>query len=154
MLQKSKLGLPMDYGCDYDEKKRWYGATSWWYHHLADVCGSPRMPAINTQKNTYARATPIIPSARLILHFTKLCTNLKNDREKRFLCTKVTSEAFLSISPKIWRTHVFRVAHKRNFELVDETLILQGHLNDFGTRSWLCCAPADGLTKNFVKQNV
>ncbi len=31
--------------------------------------------------------------------------------------------------PKIWRSHVFRVAHKRNFNLVDETLIFQGHLN-------------------------
>ncbi len=35
-----------------------------------------------------------VPSARLTLHFTKLCTNLKNVRKKIFL---VTSEAFLKI---------------------------------------------------------
>jgi hypothetical protein len=49
------------------------------------------------------------------------------------------------------------VAHKQNFNLVDETLIFQGHLNVFffwGAPSWLCCAPVDGLTKNVVKQNV
>ncbi len=32
---------------------------------------------------------------------------------------------------KIWRSHVFREAHKQNFELVDETMIFQGHLNVF-----------------------
>jgi hypothetical protein len=41
-----------------------------------------------------------------------------------------------------------------NFELVDETLIFQGHLNFFEARSWLRCAPVDGLTKNVVKQSV
>jgi hypothetical protein len=47
-------------------------------------------------------------------------------------------------------------AHKQRFELVDETLIFQGHLNVFfGAQSWLCCASSvDGLTKNVVKQNV
>ncbi len=47
--------------------------------------------------------------------------------------TKVTSEAFLSISQnlKVTRSHVFREAPKRNFELIDETLIFQGHLNVF-----------------------
>jgi hypothetical protein len=35
-------------------------------------------------------------------------------------------------------------------------LIFQGHLNVFWACSWLCCAPADGLTKNVVEveQNV
>jgi hypothetical protein len=56
--------------------------------------------------------------------------------------------------PKIWRSHVFRDAHKRNYEFVDETLIFQGHSNFFGARSWLRCVPVDGLTKNVVKQNV
>jgi hypothetical protein len=31
--------------------------------------------------------------------------------------------------PQIWRSNVSREAHKQNFELVDETLIFQGHLN-------------------------
>jgi hypothetical protein len=30
--------------------------------------------------------------------------------------------------PKIWRSHDFRDAQKRNFEPVDETLVFQGHL--------------------------
>jgi hypothetical protein len=44
--------------------------------------------------------------------------------------------------PKIWRSHVFRDAHKRNFELiVHETLIFQGHLNVFwGSFMALLCS--------------
>ncbi len=43
--------------------------------------------------------------------------------------------------PKIWRSHVFRVGHKRNFNLVDETLIFQGHLNVFwGSFMALLCS--------------
>jgi hypothetical protein len=38
-----------------------------------------------------------IPSARLTLHFTKLCTKFKIFRKKRFFVTKVTSDTFLSI---------------------------------------------------------
>jgi hypothetical protein len=39
-----------------------------------------------------------VPSSRLTLHSTKLCTKFKILREKIFFGTKVTSEAFLSIS--------------------------------------------------------
>jgi hypothetical protein len=39
-----------------------------------------------------------VPSARLTLHSTKLCTEFKICRKKIFFCTKVTTEAFLSIS--------------------------------------------------------
>jgi hypothetical protein len=45
------------------------------------------------------RASWKVPSARLTLHSTKLCTKFKIfRREKFFFGTKVTSEAFLSIS--------------------------------------------------------
>jgi hypothetical protein len=39
-----------------------------------------------------------IPSARLTLHTTKLCMNFTMFRKSIFFGTKVTSEAFLSIS--------------------------------------------------------
>jgi hypothetical protein len=68
--------------------------------------------------------------ARLTLHSTKLCTKFRIFRKKIFFGTKVTFEAFLSISQNL-KVTVFREAHKRNFELVDETLIFQGHLNVF-----------------------
>ncbi len=44
---------------------------------------------------------PNIPLARLTLHSTKLCTNFKIFRKKIFVGTKVTSEAFLSISQNL-----------------------------------------------------
>jgi hypothetical protein len=71
--------------------------------------------------------------------------------KKYFLVLRLPLRHFKAF-PKIWRSHVFREAHKRNFELVDETSIFQGHLNIFGACSWLCCAPVDVLAKN-VKQN-
>jgi hypothetical protein len=42
-----------------------------------------------------------IPSARLTLHSTKLCTKFKIFRKKIFFGTKVTSEAFLSSSQNL-----------------------------------------------------
>jgi hypothetical protein len=39
-----------------------------------------------------------VPSARLTLHSTKLCTKVKIFRKKIFFGTDVTSEAFLSVS--------------------------------------------------------
>jgi hypothetical protein len=50
--------------------------------------------------------------------------------EEKFFVPKVTSETFLSISQKLNVTGP-HVSHKRNFNLVDETLIFQGHLNVF-----------------------
>jgi hypothetical protein len=42
-----------------------------------------------------------VPSARLTLHSTKLCTKFKIFGEKLFFVTKITSEAFLSISQNL-----------------------------------------------------
>ncbi len=50
--------------------------------------------------------------------------------KKKCFGTKVISEAFLSMSQILKDTRL-RVAHKQNFELVDETLVFQGHLNVF-----------------------
>jgi hypothetical protein len=43
----------------------------------------------------------VVPSARLTLHFTKLCTKFKIFRKKIFFGIKVTSEAFLSSSQNL-----------------------------------------------------
>jgi hypothetical protein len=42
-----------------------------------------------------------LPSAKLTLHSTKLCTKMKIFRKEIFSRTKVTSEAFLSISQNL-----------------------------------------------------
>ncbi len=94
-----------------------------------------------------------VPSVRLTLHSTKLCTKFKIFRKQIFLALRLTLSLFKHF-PKIWRSHVFREAHRQNFELVNKTLIFKGHLNVFGARSWLCWAPVDDLTKNVVQQNV
>jgi hypothetical protein len=64
-----------------------------------------------------------------------LCTSRNFAHNSKFLGKKnlllrLPLRHFLSF-PKIWSSLVFRVAHKRNFNLVDETLIFQGHLNVF-----------------------
>jgi hypothetical protein len=92
-----------------------------------------------------------VPSARLTLHSTKLGTKLKISKKKIFFVTKITSETFLSVSQNL---KVTRLQGCTQTKLVEETLIFQGHLNFFGARPWLRCAPVDGLTKTFVKQDV
>jgi hypothetical protein len=47
-----------------------------------------------------------VPSARLTLHSTKLCRKFKIFRKKNLFGTKVTSEAFLSISQNLKVTHL------------------------------------------------
>jgi hypothetical protein len=75
-------------------------------------------------------STSDIPSATLTLHSTKFCTKFKIFRKKYYFVLRLPLRHFQAF-PKIWKSHVFREAHKRNFELVDETLIFQGHLNSF-----------------------
>ncbi len=91
-----------------------------------------------------------LPSARLTLHSTKLCTNFKFFREEKNLFgTKVTSEAFLSIfqNLKVTRlqggtqTKLWTCWRNWSFEVI---------WGFFGARSRLCCAPVDGLTKTVV----
>ncbi len=53
---------------------------------------------VNHTASTRART---VPSARLTLHSTKLCTKFKIFRKKIFFGTKVTSEAFLSITQNL-----------------------------------------------------
>jgi hypothetical protein len=49
---------------------------------------------------------------------------------KYFLVLRLPMRHYWAV-PKIWRSHDFRDAQKRNFEPVDETLVFQGHLNVF-----------------------
>ncbi len=63
-----------------------------------------------------------------------LCTPRNFAQSSKFLGKKYFWIPRLSLRhfwafPKIWRSHVFRDAHKRTFEVVDEALIFQGHLN-------------------------
>jgi hypothetical protein len=74
-----------------------------------------------------------------------------------FFSTKFTSKGILKHFPE-FEGHTSSGSYKRNFELGDETLIFESHVDFcffffFGARSWLCCAPIVGLTKNIVKQN-
>jgi hypothetical protein len=70
------------------------------------------VPAFKSKVNLYFAAAKQIahtgkrppshlPSARLTLYSTKLCTKFKIFRKKIFFGTKVTSEAFLSISQNL-----------------------------------------------------
>ncbi len=59
--------------------------------------------AINCIQSTIMKI--LVPSARLILHSTKLCTKLKVFKKKK-IGTKVTSEAFLSISQNLKATRL------------------------------------------------
>ncbi len=78
---------------------------------------------------TFAAQFIFISSARLTLHSTKLCTKFELFRKgKNIFVLRLPLRHFYAF-PKIWKSHVFRKSHKRNFELVDETLIFQGHLN-------------------------
>jgi hypothetical protein len=64
-----------------------------------------------------------VPSARLTLHSTKLCAKFKIFRKKKFPGTKVTCEAFLSISQNLKATSLQRGTQTklwtcwRNFDL-------------------------------------
>jgi hypothetical protein len=49
-----------------------------------------------------------------------------------FFGTKVTAEAFLSISQNLKVTSLQGGTNEQNFEVVDKTFIFQGHLNFFG----------------------
>ncbi len=86
-----------------------------------------------------------------------LCTPQNFAQSKEFLGkqifgTKVTSEAFLSISQnlKVTRlqggTQTKLRTSRRNFDLS------RSFERFFGACSWLRCAPVDGLTKNIVNR--
>jgi hypothetical protein len=109
----SMAGMAIDYKCDDEKKNSWVGVNSW-YHYIAEDSRIPKMPFINplqaldhpqTQKNyqsvQFSSYRIVLPSARLTLHFTKLCTKFKIFRKKIFFNTKVTSEAFLCISQNL-----------------------------------------------------
>jgi hypothetical protein len=53
------------------------------------------------QTPTFDQKSLKVPSARLTLHSTKLCMKFKIFRKRIFVGTKVTSEAFLSISQNL-----------------------------------------------------
>ncbi len=62
----------------------------------------PRMTVIFTPvSNSFMKDYQNVPSARFTLHSTKLCIKFKILRKKIFFGTKVTSEAFLSISQNL-----------------------------------------------------
>jgi hypothetical protein len=78
-----------------------------------------------------------------------LCTPQNFAQSSKFLGF---FRAFLSIFQNLKvpaSQQVFQEAHERNFDLSRSFERFLGV-----DRSWLCCAPVDGLTKNVIKQNV
>jgi hypothetical protein len=80
----------------------------------------------NSKIWTTPYTVPTISQAYFALQ--KTLRIVKNFKEKIFLVLRLSFGTFLSSSQTL-KSHVFREAHKRNFELANKTLNFQAHLN-------------------------
>ncbi len=92
-----------------------------------------------------------VPSARLTLHSTKLCTNFKIFGKKHIFWYYGYLWGFVKHFPK-FEVQTSSGRHtNETFYLLTKLWSFKVIWTFLGAPSWLCCAPADGLTKNVVK---
>ncbi len=89
--------------------------------------------------------------AYLALHETLQEVQNFYEKKKMFFGTKVTSEAFLSISQNLKVTRLQGCKQTKPWTCWRNFDLSRSFERFFGVRSWLCCAPVDGQTKNVVK---
>ncbi len=106
------------------------------------------------QTHFHLRPIDTVSQAYFALH--KTLHEVENFQEKKIFGTKVTtSEAFLRISQNSKVTGLQRGTQTKLWTCwrnVDLSRPFERFFF-FWARSWLCCAPVDGLTKHVVKQN-